>query len=106
MSHITGGGFIENVPRVLPAGLGAVINAGAWALPGVFKWLMRAGGVEALEMCRTFNCGVGMVLVVAEGDVDGVVRELGERGESGVMRIGEVVRGQGVEMRGLEAWVV
>ena len=106
MSHITGGGFIENVPRVLPAGLGAVINAGAWALPDVFKWLMRAGGVEALEMCRTFNCGVGMVLVVAEGDVDGVVRELGERGESGVMRIGEVVRGQGVEMRGLEAWLV
>ena len=66
---------------------------------------MQAGGVDALEMCRTFNCGVGMVLVVAEGDVEGVVAALWERGERAV-RIGEVKRGPGVEMVGLESWSV
>jgi phosphoribosylamine--glycine ligase/phosphoribosylformylglycinamidine cyclo-ligase len=105
MAHITGGGFVENVPRMLPTGLGAMIDAGAWALPGVFTWLMQTGRVEALEMCKTFNCGMGMVLVVAEEDVEGVVRGLRDRGEIAV-KVGEIKQGQGVEMRGLESWRV
>lgn len=85
--------------------MGAVIDAGAWSLSGVFAWAMRAGGVDALEMCRTFNCGIGMVLVVAEGDVESVVSGLREQGETG-LRIGEVKQGAGVEIRGLESWGV
>ncbi|KAF8591862.1 aminoimidazole ribonucleotide synthetase [Ramaria rubella] len=105
LAHITGGGFIENIPRALPTGLGATIDVRAWELPGVFAWLMREGGVDPLEMCRTFNCGVGMVMVVGRGDVEAVVGALGERGEQ-VVRMGEVKEGEGVEMRGLESWGV
>jgi phosphoribosylamine--glycine ligase / phosphoribosylformylglycinamidine cyclo-ligase len=103
LAHVTGGGFVENVPRALPTGLGAAIDVGAWALPGVFRWLMHAGGVDALEMCKTFNCGMGMVLVVAEEDVEGVLGTLEEQGAAGV-RIGGVTSEPGVEMRGLETW--
>ena len=66
MSHITGGGFIENIPRVLPPGTGCTVDAGAYQLPPVFSYLMRNGGIAPKEMARTFNCGVGMVLVVAK----------------------------------------
>jgi len=65
-AHITGGGLPGNFPRVLPPGTRAVIDAGAWPLPPVFAWLARMGGVEAEEMLRVFNCGIGMVLVVAD----------------------------------------
>lgn len=104
LAHITGGGFIENIPRVLPKGLGAIIDAAAWPLPSVFRWLMRAGGLDALEMSRTFNCGIGMVLLVAPADVDFVVRGLAKHGEPGVLKIGEVTQGEGVEMRGMQSW--
>ncbi|KAH9044373.1 aminoimidazole ribonucleotide synthetase [Lactarius pseudohatsudake] len=71
MAHITGGGFVDNVPRALPGGtLGARIDARAWVLPPVFRWLMRAGGIAAGEMARTFNCGIGLVLVVARDEAD------------------------------------
>ncbi len=65
-AHITGGGLPGNLPRVLPPGTRAVIDAGAWPLPPVFAWLARMGGVEADEMLRVFNCGIGMVLVVTD----------------------------------------
>lgn len=106
MSHITGGGFIENIPRIFPkhSGLGCFVDVSAWSLPPVFKFLMEKGGIEPLEMCRTFNCGVGMVLVVEAGKVEEVIRVLGESGEREVWRIGEVTGTEGVEMRGLEGW--
>lgn len=104
MSHITGGGFIENVPRVLPKGTGCWIDAAQWSLPPVFGWLMRQGGVEPLEMCRTFNCGVGMVVVVSREKAEEAVEMLRKSGEEVVWRIGEVTGAPGVEMRGLEGW--
>ncbi|KAJ3474923.1 hypothetical protein NLI96_g12174 [Meripilus lineatus] len=109
MSHITGGGFIENIPRVLPKGLGCYVDVSAWQLPPVFRWLMSEGGVEPLEMARTFNNGVGLVLVVDKDKVDEVVRVLLSSGSSSgseVYRIGEVTAKEGVEMRGLDSWAV
>jgi phosphoribosylformylglycinamidine cyclo-ligase len=64
-AHITGGGFLENLPRVIPAGLGVVLDGITWPVPPVFRWLAAAGGVAPLEMVRTFNCGVGMAVVVS-----------------------------------------
>jgi phosphoribosylaminoimidazole (AIR) synthetase len=66
-AHVTGGGLPGNVPRALPEGVEAVLDAGAWPVPPVFRWLARAGGIAADEMLRVFNCGVGMVAVVAPG---------------------------------------
>ena len=65
LAHITGGGLVENLPRVLPEGLAAVIDTKAWPVPGVFSWLTRDGGVPAGEMIRTFNCGIGMAVVAS-----------------------------------------
>jgi phosphoribosylamine--glycine ligase/phosphoribosylformylglycinamidine cyclo-ligase len=105
LAHITGGGFVENVPRTLPEGLGAEIDVTAWALPGVFRWLMREGNVEAREMARTFNCGIGMVLVVAPENVDEVTRLLGHSTDgAAVHKIGRLVEGRGVQLKGLETW--
>lgn len=105
LSHITGGGLTENVPRTLPAALAAEIDVGAWEVPAVFRWLRKAGGVEAWEMARTFNNGVGMVAVVGAGDVERVVKVLEGEGET-VYRIGKLVRreGEGCVLKGLEAW--
>ncbi|KAF8518008.1 aminoimidazole ribonucleotide synthetase [Hysterangium stoloniferum] len=103
LAHITGGGFIENIPRVLPSGLGARVDVKNWELPGVFKWLMTQGGVSPKEMCRTFNCGVGMVLVVGREDVESVLKALRDCGEDGVM-VGELFAGDGIEILGLETW--
>lgn len=104
MSHITGGGFTENIPRVLPKGLGCYVDASAWELPPVFRFLMKHGGVEPLEMARTFNNGIGMVLIVDASIADKVVSTLTDTGEAGVYRIGEVTSRSGVEMRNLSAW--
>ncbi len=82
LSHITGGGFVENMPRVLPSHLSAGIDASTWPLPAVFQWLMEAGNIAPAEMARTFNCGIGMVAVVAEKDADGVTAALREAGEA------------------------
>ena len=66
LAHITGGGLVDNLPRVLPPDLAAEIDSAAWAVPPVFRWLAEAGGVDSAEMVRTFNCGIGMVVVAAE----------------------------------------
>lgn len=104
MSHITGGGFIENIPRVLPAGTGCTVDAAAYKLPPVFTYLMRNGGIAPKEMARTFNCGVGMVLVVAKDNVDAALASLKDAGESTVYTLGEVTDRSGVEMLNLESW--
>ena len=94
MAHITGGGITDNLPRVLPEGVEAVIDLGAWSLPPVFQWLQRAGPVAPEEMLRTFNCGVGMLVVVAEADAEAVSRCLREAGET-VFSIGHIRARQG-----------
>src|SRR6056297_2983676 len=99
LAHITGGGLTENLPRVLPEGLGARIDLGSWALPGVFQWLRQEGGMEEAEMLKTFNCGIGMILVVEAGRADaltGLLENVGER----VTRLGHVVAGEGVAYEG------
>jgi phosphoribosylformylglycinamidine cyclo-ligase len=81
MAHITGGGFIDNIPRVLPQSLSAHINLGAISVPRVFDWLSRVGGLEEREMLRTFNCGAGMIVVVAPDDAEKLVHALNAEGE-------------------------
>ncbi|MFO0109715.1 MAG: phosphoribosylformylglycinamidine cyclo-ligase [Alphaproteobacteria bacterium] len=81
MAHITGGGVSDNLPRVLPLSTSASIDLGRWAMPDVFHWLMQAGDVSEAEMLRTFNCGLGMVLVVAPHDVKDVLGILTSAGE-------------------------
>ena len=79
MAHITGGGFIENIPRMLPAGLGAVIDEGSWEVPPIFSYLEELGQVPRQEMYNVFNMGIGLVLAVEErlaGDVLRLFREL------------------------------
>jgi phosphoribosylformylglycinamidine cyclo-ligase len=92
LAHITGGGLIENVPRVLPAGTRAVIETGAWQPAEIFDWLQRHGNVEPHEMYRTFNCGIGMVVCVADSDCDAVIEHLNAQGED-ARRIGRVEAG-------------
>nr|VWO94286.1 ATP-grasp domain-containing protein [Ganoderma boninense] len=104
MSHITGGGFVENIPRILPRGTGCFIDASTWELPPVFRFLMQRGGVAPLEMARTFNNGIGMVLVVAPEAVAQAIEVLQSAGETNVIRLGEVTAQPGVEMRNLDAW--
>jgi phosphoribosylformylglycinamidine cyclo-ligase len=90
LAHVTGGGLPDNLPRVLPDGLGAAIDLSAVTPPPVFGWLSSAGGVAEAEMLRTFNCGVGMVVVVAAEEAAAVEERLRSEGEQ-VTRIGEVV---------------
>jgi phosphoribosylformylglycinamidine cyclo-ligase len=90
LAHITGGGFVENIPRVLPAGLGVVLNLDRVPVLPVFKWLAAAGKVSEREMLRTFNCGVGMVAVLDPSSADAVAKILIENGET-VVQLGEVV---------------
>ncbi|MGJ8570526.1 MAG: phosphoribosylformylglycinamidine cyclo-ligase [Hoeflea sp.] len=103
LAHITGGGFPENLPRVLPEGLAAEIDLGAIKPPAVFSWLSHTGGVAAEEMLRTFNCGVGMIAVAAQADVDRVQSALEAQGES-VIRLGILTKrtdnGPGVIYKG------
>ncbi|MBN1237705.1 MAG: phosphoribosylformylglycinamidine cyclo-ligase [Gammaproteobacteria bacterium] len=89
LAHITGGGLLENIPRVLPAGLGVRLDESSWTRPAVFDWLESAG-VERHEMHRTFNCGIGMIVVVAAGEADAAVERLRQHGEQAAV-IGEVV---------------
>ncbi len=94
LAHITGGGLVENVPRVLPRGCDALLHRSSWPRPPLFDWLAREGGVDEAEMLRVFNCGIGMAVVVAPGDADKAMRQLAAAGEQ-VFRIGEIVPAQG-----------
>ncbi|SDF82608.1 phosphoribosylformylglycinamidine cyclo-ligase [Limimonas halophila] len=91
MAHITGGGLPENAARMLPDGLGVDLDAAAWPLPPVMAWLREAGGIEATEMLRTFNCGIGFTLCVRPDAADAVTAALQQAGET-VHSIGTVVR--------------
>ncbi len=93
MAHITGGGLTENIPRVLPDGLTAELQQTAWPRPRLFDWLQQHGGVADNEMHRTFNCGIGFVLVVAAADADAAIAHLHSAGEQvwpiGLIRVRE-----------------
>lgn len=89
MAHITGGGITENVPRVLPASVVADIDSSTWQMPRLFHWLREQGNIEAQEMFRTFNCGIGMVVIVAPADADAAISQLQAAGET-VSRIGVI----------------
>lgn len=89
MAHITGGGITENTPRVLPADTVAQIDAKSWTMPKLFQWLQAEGNVDAQEMYRTFNCGIGMVVIVGAADADAAAAFLAEQGET-VSRIGVI----------------
>jgi phosphoribosylformylglycinamidine cyclo-ligase len=89
IAHITGGGLVENVPRVLPGGVRAVLDRSAWPLPPLFRWLQAQGNVADGEMHRVFNCGIGMVLVVAARDAARAIERLAAAGET-VRRIGVI----------------
>ena len=96
MAHITGGGITENTPRVLPDNVVAEIDASSWTLPPLFQWLQREGQVDMQEMYRTFNCGIGMVVIVAEQDAEAARAFLTEQGEK-VYAIGKIRARQGDE---------
>jgi phosphoribosylformylglycinamidine cyclo-ligase len=89
MAHITGGGLVENVPRMLPGNCKAVISSSTWRLPPLFQWLQREGNIADGEMHRVFNCGIGMAIVVAAADADASMKFLVAQGET-VYRIGAV----------------
>ncbi len=93
LAHITGGGLLENIPRVLPDRLHARIDADAWPLPRLMAFLQAQGNIEPEELARTFNCGIGMVAIVAEDDVKDVSHALEEAGET-VLTIGRVEAGE------------
>jgi len=99
LAHITGGGLTENLPRVLPKGMGAAIDLNSWTLPPVFDWLARTGGMEQSELLKTFNSGIGMIAVVAADRADelaGILRDAGET----VFVIGHVTDQSGVSYSG------
>lgn len=82
IAHITGGGLLENIPRVLPEGLGVVLDTASWDWPPIFHWLMATGNIERREMHRTFNCGVGMVLITPRESAETVIELLRQQGET------------------------
>ena len=93
LAHITGGGLLENVPRVLPEGARAAIDADTWTQPRLMAFLQAQGGIEPEEMARTFNCGIGMIAIVAPEEAEAVAAALEQAGET-VFRIGTVEAGQ------------
>ncbi len=99
LAHITGGGLTENLPRVLPEGLGAEIDLGAWPLPPVFRWLAETAGMAEAELLKTFNSGIGMIVVAEPGRAADLRLLLEAEGET-VHEIGRVTKGQGVAYRG------
>jgi phosphoribosylformylglycinamidine cyclo-ligase len=90
MAHITGGGLSENIPRVIPKGLCAKIDRQSWKIPLIFNWLQTHGHIEQAEMWRTFNCGIGMAVIVSSNDKETAIRYLQNSGET-VFEIGEII---------------
>ncbi|MDG2395521.1 phosphoribosylformylglycinamidine cyclo-ligase [Candidatus Thioglobus sp.] len=97
ISHITGGGLIENIPRVLPSNLAAKLNKESWQFPEIFNFLQKGGNIELMEMYRVFNCGVGMVLVVPADQSDAAIKHMNEQGENAWL-IGEIVNNAGAQV--------
>ncbi|SEM94698.1 phosphoribosylformylglycinamidine cyclo-ligase [Gemmobacter aquatilis] len=95
LAHITGGGLTENPPRVIPEGLACAIDLSSWQLPPVFRWLAETAGMTEPELLKTFNCGIGMIAVVAADRADAIEALLRDEGET-VTRLGTVVPGEGV----------
>ena len=99
LAHITGGGLTENIPRVLPDGMGVQIDLDSWDLPPVFQWLAATGGMQSSELLKTFNCGIGMVLAVSADRADALSRQLTAEGEK-VSVLGCVIAGSSVVYKG------
>ena len=98
LAHITGGGFFDNIPRVLPSSCGARIHMGSWPVPRVFRWIKESGHVQDKEMYRTFNMGIGMILVAPKERARKVILHLGKHKERAWV-IGEIVKGKGVSIQ-------
>ena len=96
MAHITGGGFWENIPRVLPDDCKAVVKGDSWQWPSIFNWLMKNGNIAEFEMYRTFNCGVGMVVALPSDKVDAALELLNAEGEKAWL-IGNIAKRNGDE---------
>src|SRR4029079_2813665 len=103
LAHITGGGLTDNVPRVLPPSLAAEIDLGAFTLPPVFAWLQQEAGLGQADMLRTFNCGIGMVLIVGPRDVERVLDHLDDEAKL-IRAIAERRRGDAIRYQGELAW--
>jgi phosphoribosylformylglycinamidine cyclo-ligase len=95
MAHITGGGITDNLPRTLPPGTGAEVDRGRWTPPPLFQWLVGAGRVPEHDAYRTFNMGLGLILVVAAATIDEVLGRLAGAGEDGAVAVGRIVAGDG-----------
>jgi phosphoribosylformylglycinamidine cyclo-ligase len=99
LAHITGGGLTENPPRVLPEGLACEIDLSAWILPPVFRWLAGTANMSRAELLKTFNCGIGMILLVAADRAPALTALLQAEGET-VVTLGRIVPGEGVIYKG------
>lgn len=95
--HITGGGFFENIPRIIPKGLGVQINVGTWEVPNIFTYIQKCGNIQQTDMFSTYNMGVGMMMIVPESDADTVVETLRAAGETADI-IGQIIEGEGVTL--------
>ena len=94
MAHITGGGITDNLPRILPHGTAAVVDAASWPVPPLFRWLQKSGGVPAEDMMRTFNMGIGLIIITTRDHAEPLIEELAARGGRDARVIGEVVPGE------------
>jgi phosphoribosylformylglycinamidine cyclo-ligase len=94
MAHITGGGITDNLPRVLPHGTAAVIETSAWEVPPIFQWLQQSGNIPGDDMMRTFNMGIGLIIVTGRDDAEPLISELAARGGRDARLIGEIVPGE------------
>ncbi len=99
LAHITGGGLTENPPRVVPDGLACEIDLAAWSMPPVFRWLAETAGMSQAELLKTFNCGIGMIVVVSADRADAITELLRAEGET-VFTLGRIVQGEGVIYKG------
>jgi len=94
MAHITGGGITDNLPRILPHGTAAIVDAAAWPVPPLFRWLQTSGGVPAEDMMRTFNMGIGLIIITTRDHAEPLIEELAARGGRDARVIGEIVPGE------------
>ena len=98
MAHITGGGFYENIPRMIPKNLRAIVKLGNWPILPIFEIIQKLGNIKTDEMFSTLNMGIGMVLVANEREADQIIRDLSRQGER-AYRIGDIISGEhGVEI--------